>query len=150
MRNYKILLLSITIGLYSCTVKGQQPDNTKPMYGEVSKNEQYEKIDNEFIEICLSQFGTIDSAVNVHINFAWQYFYNNDLKMAMKRFNQAWLLNPEFPDSYFGFAALMEIQKNKNESKRFYKIGQEKDKTNERTQICYQRIADCKKQLKKH
>ncbi len=43
----------------------------------------------------------LDSSVNVYTNYAWRYFYKNDLKTAMKRFNQSWLLNPEYPDSCF-------------------------------------------------
>jgi tetratricopeptide (TPR) repeat protein len=148
MKHYKILILTIAIGLSSCGTKGQQPDNKKPMYGEVQKSDEYKKIDEDFKKECLDQFGTIDSSVNVQIDHAWRYFYNNDLKTAMKRFNQAWLLNSEFPDSYFGFAALLEMQNSKTEAERFYKIGQEKDKSKERAKICYQRIADCKEQLR--
>jgi len=117
------------------------------MYGEVSKSEAYKKIDNDFIKKCLNQYGTIDSSVNFHTDMAWRYFYNNDLKSAMKRFNQAWLLNPEFPDSYFGFAALLEMQKSNVDAERFYKIALQKDKSKLRSVICYQRIADCKEQL---
>jgi tetratricopeptide (TPR) repeat protein len=148
MKQYKILILTIAIGLLSCGTKGQQPDNTKPMYGEIQKSDVYKKIDEDFKKESLDQFGTIDSSVNVYIDHAWRYFYHNDLKTAMKRFNQAWLLNSEFPDSYFGFAALLEMQNNKTEAERFYKIGQEKDKSKERAKICYQRIADCKEQLR--
>ena len=141
------LILIFAIGLSSCKTNGQQATNTKPMYGEVQKSEEQMKIDEEFKTDCLLQFKTIDSSVYVQIDHAWRYFYHNDLKTAMKRFNQAWLLNPEFPDSYFGFAALSEMNKNRTEAERFYKMGIEKDKKNKRTEICYQRIADCREQL---
>lgn len=118
------------------------------MYGEVPKDEEYKRLDEDFRKECLKQFKTIDSSVFVQMDNGWRYFYHNDLKTAMKRFNQAWLLNPEFPDSYFGFAALLDMQKNKKESERFYKMGLNKDSKKERAQICYQRIADCKEQLK--
>lgn len=147
MKLYKILFFCATIGLFSCGVGEQRPDNTKPMYGEVAKGGEYEKINEDFKKRCLSQFGTIDSAVQVHIGHAWRHFYHNDLKTAMKRFNQVWLLNPEFPDSYFGFAALMDMQGNETESERFYRMGEEKDQLKKRAQECYQRIADCKEQL---
>jgi tetratricopeptide (TPR) repeat protein len=147
MKYYKTIILIFAIALSSCESKGQQPDNTKPMYGEVAKSEEYKKIDEDFKKECMEQFKTIDSSVYVQTDNAWRYFYHNDLKSAMKRFNQAWLLNPEFPDSYFGFASLMDIQGNQIEAARFYKIGQEKDKTKERAKKCYQRIADCKEQL---
>ena len=145
---HSFLILTIALGLSSRGTNGQQPDNTKPLYGEVTKNDEYKKVDDDFKNKCLAQFGTIDSSVKVQIDNAWRYFYNNDLKTAMKRFNQAWLLDSEYPDSYFGFAALLEIQNSKTEAERFYKIGQEKDKTKERAKRCYQRIADCKEQLK--
>ncbi len=148
MRNYRIIFLFILLCFLSCSMSGQYPDNTKPMYGEVKKSEEYIKSDEEFIKESINKFGTIDSSINVYIDIAWKYFYHNDLNTAMKRFNQVWLLNNEFPDSYFGFAALLEMQGNKTESQRFYKLGIEKDKTKERIQDCYQLIADCKQQLK--
>src|SRR5437868_5785633 len=104
MRMYRFLILVFVHGISACNTNGQQADNTLPMYGEVQKNDELKKIDDDFKKACLVQFKTIDSAVSVQIDNAWRYFYNNDLKTAMKRFNQAWLLNPEFPDSYFGFA----------------------------------------------
>lgn len=117
------------------------------MYGGTEKSKEHKEIDEEFIQDCLKQFGSIDSSVNVQIDNAWRYYYNNDLKTAMKRFNQAWLLNPDFPDSYFGFASLLETQNKSKGAIRFYKLGIEKDNKNNRTEICYQRIADCKEQL---
>jgi tetratricopeptide (TPR) repeat protein len=147
MNFFKTIILFFTIVLSSCETKGQNPDNTKPMYGEVIKSEEFIKIDEDFKKESLKQYKTIDSSVYVQINNAWYYFYNKDFKTAMKRFNQAWLLNPEFPDSYFGFAALMDIQNNEKESARFYKIGKEKDKTKERSKKCYLRIAECKENL---
>lgn len=147
MHQLKQLKLAITIGCSSFQTIGQATDNTKPMYGEVAKSDQYKKIDEAFKADCLIQFGTIDSSVNVYTDYAWRYFYNNDLKTAMKRFNQAWLLNAEFPDSYFGFAALLEVHGNNQEAERFYKMGLEKDTSNKRAVICYQRIADCKEHL---
>lgn len=118
------------------------------MYGEIEKTKEHQEIDEEFRQTCLEQFGSIDSSVNVQIDHAWRYYYNSELETAMKRFNQAWLLNPEFPDSYFGFASLLETLGKATEAKRFYRIGSEKDANKERAEICYQRIADCKEQLK--
>ncbi|MBD3583926.1 tetratricopeptide repeat protein [Flavobacterium selenitireducens] len=142
-----IFILAFVIVFSACNLKGQQPDNTKPMYGETPKSAELQDIDNDFRTECLKRYKSIDSAVNVHIDLAWRHFYHNELETAMKRFNQAWLLNPEFPDSYFGFASLLDLQKNTAEAKKFYKMGKAKDATGERAKICYQRIADCKEQL---
>ncbi len=147
LKDSRIVYVTILLALVACNSNGQKVDNTRPMYGEVPKSDDYKKIDEDFKKECLQKFKTIDSAVNVHVDQGWRYFYNNDLKTAMKRFNQAWLLNPEFPDAYFGFAALLEMQEGKVEAQRFYKMGLERDKGNRRAEICYMRIADCKEQL---
>ncbi len=147
MKLFIFTVLITAFGLLSCNTGAQEPDNTIPMYGNVVKSEGYKKIDEEFIEHSKKQFGTIDSATKAYVDFAWRYFYNNDLKTAMKRFNQAWLLDDACPDTYFGFAALTEIQGNKAEANKYYEIGIAKDKTGKRATICFQRIADCKEQL---
>ena len=143
MKN-KFYILPILLVLIAFSCQSQKKiDNTQPMYGEVEKSEKYKDIDKEFINECLNTYGTIDSAVSFHLDYAWRYYYHNELENAMKRFNQVWLLNPEYPDSYFGFASLLETQGKTEKAIRFYRIGKEKDKIG-RSEICYQRIADCK------
>lgn len=139
-----LLLFAVCI---SCNLTAQQPDNTKPMYGEIAKSAEVKAIDDDFKKECIAKYKTLDSAAIAHVDFAWRYFYNNELGTAMKRFNQAWLLNNELPDPYFGFAALMDLKRDETASARFYKLGHEKDAHENRAKICYQRIADCKEQL---
>jgi len=146
MRTFLTAIIYLMI-LNSCNAQKLKVDNKKPMYGEVEKSKEHKKIDQDFIQECLDQFGSIDSSVIVYTDIAWRYYYNNSLETAMKRFNQVWILNPDFPDAYFGFAALMETEGKDTEAKRFYKIGLAKDVKLERAPICYQRIADCKEQL---
>ena len=145
-RKQFFLLLFLFMVSYNLSSQSKV-DNTKPMYGEAEKDERYKKVDDDFRKDALEKFGSVDNAVNDYVQAAWLLFYRNDLETAMKRFNQAWLLNPEFPDAYFGFAALLEMQGNNAEAVRFYALGAEKDKGNRRTIICYQRIAECKEQL---
>ncbi len=150
MKLYKLIFLVLAIGITSCrnSTSGQQVYNTIPMYGEVPKSDEIKKIDDDFRKECLKEYKTLDSSVNVQIYFGWSYYYHDTLKTAMKRFNQAWLLNPEFPDSYFGFAALLETQGNKKDADRFYKLGMEKDTKKDRAEICLGKIADIKEHLK--
>jgi len=137
----------ILIVFSSCQSQGNKVDNTQPMFGGVEKSEEHKKIDKDFIQECMNKYGSIESSVSTHIDHAWRYYYNNDLETAMKRFNQAWLLNPEYSDSYFGFASLLETKGLHTEANHYYKIGIEKDTKNDRAVKCYQRIADCKEQL---
>ena len=145
MKKKFLYVLSVVLS-YSVTAQ-QQMDITKPMFGEAEKDENYQKFVDEMHKGALKQFGSLDSAVMDFTNKAWIFFMQNDLEMAMRRFNMAWLLNPEYPDAYFGFAALLEMMGQKNEAYRFYFLGAEKDKDNYRTIICFKRIAECKEQL---
>jgi tetratricopeptide (TPR) repeat protein len=129
------------------SLQGQQADNKKPMYGEVPKSEEIKKFDEEFIKSVTKQFGSREAAFTAYMKLGWKYFYNDSLVLAMKRFNQAWLLDTEMPDPYFAFAALIEMKGNKEEARRFYKAGMEKDKNKNRAEDCFERIADCKEQL---
>ena len=144
MKRFIIVLLT---GI-SCYAWSQQKiDITKPMYGKVEKDESFKKAVASLRKDMIEKFGSVDEAVNDVLDKAWVLFFRNDLETAMIYFNQAWSLNPDFPDAYFGFAALLEMQRQYVEAIRFYQSGAEKDKDNQRSIICLLRIADCKEQL---
>ena len=82
------------------------------MYGNISKDAHLKEIDNKFINSVVEQFGSREIASKEHVKFAWYYYQNGDLKTAMKRFNQAWLLDPNNEEVFFGFGLLMSMKKN--------------------------------------
>ena len=141
------LIIIILLGISCHTWSQQKVDITRPMYGETEKDERFKKADDDFRKDMLKKFGSIDMAVNDILDKAWALFYQNDLVTAMMRFNQAWLLNPDYPDAYFGFAALLEMKGESAKAIRFYTTAAEKDKDNSRSFICLMLIADCKEQL---
>jgi len=141
-----ISLLILTLFLSSCAF-GPRPDNTKPMYGEVPldyRHIRYIEANNRFIDDAIKFHGNRNNAAEYYLQVAWAFFSRKDLNVAMMRFNQVWLLNPEIPDVYFGFAALLEVRGNKTEAERFYKIAFEKDTNNERAKKCLYHIMDIK------
>lgn len=40
------------------------------------------------------------------VRLGWTYFYNGDIRTAMYRFNQAWLLDSTNENAYWGFGAI--------------------------------------------
>lgn len=123
-----ILLLLISV-FFSLQVQAQC-DNLKPMYGDnCVKNAKQRKADDQFRKAVIKQNGTADSAAKVHVLLGWRYFYNRDAATAMKRFNQAWLLNPQNPDVYFGFGHLTRyaFAKDAAEAEKYYRLGRERD-----------------------
>jgi tetratricopeptide (TPR) repeat protein len=126
MRHISICIF-ITINL---TLYGQDRSNEIPMYGHIQKSEEIKKIDNEFIEYCLKEYKDLPEASEAHVRFAWGYFYKNDLSTAIKRFNQAWLLDSTNCDCYFGFAAYMKLKGDSIQSDNYFKMGKAHDSEN--------------------
>ncbi|MBC7487357.1 MAG: tetratricopeptide repeat protein [Cytophagaceae bacterium] len=129
--------------LISLPCVGQTVDNKVPMYGEVPKSKKYQEMDEDFIKDLVKQFGSKEKAYEAHIKFALSYFYHDSLALSMKRFNQAWLLDPDAPECYFGFGALTEMKGNYTEANRLYALGFKKRAKKERVEEALLKIADC-------
>jgi Tfp pilus assembly protein PilF len=77
-----------------------------PEYGHVTKTKGQIAADNELIRAELQQEGTHRKASDQLISVGFDYLYRGDLKTAMYRFNQAWLLDPKNENDYWGFASI--------------------------------------------
>lgn len=116
------VLFLIGSGIFlSCANYQDKNTNEIPMYGGIPKTPEQQAIDNEFIESVVKQFGSKEVAAQNATKLAWQYFYGkNDAKTAMKRFNQAWLLDPNNSDAYYGFAFLSSLEGKTDEAILLY------------------------------
>jgi tetratricopeptide (TPR) repeat protein len=86
--------------------KAETEINLRPEYGNVSKTKEAIALDNEFIETVLKQDTTRIKGSEHLIRIGFTYLYRSDPETAMKRFNQAWLLNPKNENAYWGYAAV--------------------------------------------
>jgi tetratricopeptide (TPR) repeat protein len=86
--------------------KAKTAINLQPEYGNVKKDAGYVAVDNEFIATALKQDTTREKASDHLIQLGFKYLYSGDLETAMKRFNQAWLLNSKNSDVYWGYGAV--------------------------------------------
>lgn len=100
---FLVLLANIN---YSCAQDCPQGINLIPMYGEVKKCPQQIQSDNQFIEEAEKQFKNKKEASEYYASKGWEYFYKDDLDTSMKRFNQAWLLDNENPNAFWGFGII--------------------------------------------
>lgn len=94
--------------------------NKLPMYGEMKKCAEQKAIDRMFLAECKVVFGTPQRAAQWHINRAWKYFYRQEPDSAMMRFNQAWLLDPQNADAFWGFGNIVGQRGQYQESLRFF------------------------------
>lgn len=111
-----ILLFSSALG-FAQTAK---PDNTLPMYGGIPATGRYQEVDRKFIEEVIRLAGSREKASERAVQLGWQHFYKGEHDMAMKRFNQAWLLVPDNPDAFWGFGIVMGSRGKYDESIKMF------------------------------
>ncbi len=117
MKRVKIIL-NVILSVVSIGVYGQQLDYSSwkeesknnirllPEYGNVTKSKEQKEADDDFIKLSLQQDGTREKASEHMVELGFSYLYKKDLRTAMYRFNQAWLLNPKNENAYWGFGAI--------------------------------------------
>lgn len=80
--------------------------NLQPEYGNVAKTKEQIAEDDTFIKLCLKEDVTYQKASEHMVGLGFKYLYKGDIKTAMRRFNQAWLLNHQNENAYWGFGAI--------------------------------------------
>jgi tetratricopeptide (TPR) repeat protein len=116
----KKLLLTCSIAfatlLTGCLVTSPQKQQIRidevPMYGGMDRSviPEVKAADEKFISDVSAQFGSREKASLIWVNQGFKFYQENKLGMAMRRFNQAWLLNPKNPEVYAGIASILNDQ----------------------------------------
>ena len=83
-----------------------------PMYGGKPR----EPADEQFIAAATKQAGSKEIASQQHVEFGWNYLHMRDPDTAMRRFNQAWLLNPQNADVFVGFGSVAIAKRNPHQA----------------------------------
>jgi hypothetical protein len=85
------------------------PIDQAPMYGGVDRQSvpELKKADDAFVESTSAAFGGREKAAKRWVDEAFASYHHKDLETAMRRFNQAWLLDPNNPAVYWGFGAIL-------------------------------------------
>jgi tetratricopeptide (TPR) repeat protein len=121
--------------------------NLVPQYGfgKIEKTTELKTLDDKFITDAIKQYKNRDSASIVYSITGWGNFLQGNFKVAMKRFNQAWLLDSSKASPYFGFSSILSIIKDNpdkffetwelkikgvDDPEKYYKIGLQKDINN--------------------
>lgn len=77
-----------------------------PKYGNQPKSDKQKQADQELIDSYIAQEGSRRKASEFLINTGFNYLYAGDVKTAMYRFNQAWLLDPDNEDVFWGWGSV--------------------------------------------
>lgn len=86
-----------------------QPIDQVPMYGGMDRasDPSLRAADEKLIADTTRYYGSREKASAAFVGNGFAYYGRNDLANAMKRFNQAWLLDPNNPEAYWGFATVL-------------------------------------------
>jgi tetratricopeptide (TPR) repeat protein len=120
----KILAIGfLALFLTACaTSTGFRIDNL-PMYGQpdIPRPESLKRADEAFIAAAVSAFnGNRELASNAWAKEADRFYRAGNLDYAMRRYNQAWLLNEKNYLPYWGFGQVMMVQEKYDDAIKFY------------------------------
>jgi Tfp pilus assembly protein PilF len=109
-------LLFIPIALITGCLASMPEQHTRvdevPMYGGIDRSKFPELIeaDEQFISGVTEAFGSREKASQLWVEQGFKFYNEDKLGMAMRRFNQAWLLNPENSEVFAGFGSVLHDQ----------------------------------------
>jgi tetratricopeptide (TPR) repeat protein len=110
MNPTKVLIIAISLSLLPAKLVAAQeiPADLIPMYGGMDRasDQAIKTGDEEFIAQVTEAFGTRQNAAEIFVDTGFRHYYESNLSAAMRRFNQAWLIDPENPEVYWGFASI--------------------------------------------
>jgi Tfp pilus assembly protein PilF len=140
--NYITRILAIILLIISTsTLNAASSINEMPMYGGGNKAVQLKKADEAFITDMMKAGYSRESGSQVTVQKGWDAFEKQNYAIAMKRFNQAWLLDPENGDVYHGFALVVyERDKSPSEAEKYFIMAFTKAKVNANAYVDYGRF----------
>lgn len=107
-----------------------------PKYGHADKTADQLEADSNFIRKTLPEFSSKRLASEELINLGFKYLYH-DVKTAMYRFNQAYLLDSTNSDIYWGYGAVYMTLEDYPRAREQYEQGLLHDPLNSRIMTDY-------------
>ena len=106
------LFLFVALLLAQSATAQAQPIDQVPMYGGMDRSADpaLRGADQRLISQTTAHYGSREKASSAFVGNAFAYYGKDDLVNAMRRFNQAWLLDPNNPEVYWGFGAVRHDQ----------------------------------------
>lgn len=108
-----------------------------PEYGGAKKSKEQKNADKEFIGLMMKSFDTKKEASDNMIETGFKYYHQGDLKTAMYRFNQAYLLDAKNSDIYYGYGAVFLYFGDYHLARKQYDVGLKLDSKNDKILVDY-------------
>ncbi|NNF16189.1 MAG: hypothetical protein HKN70_05545 [Gammaproteobacteria bacterium] len=98
------------------------PINERPMYGGLEKTAAQKRADKHYIQLATRGGRSRTEAAEMAARTGWNLFYTGDRATAIKRFNQAWLLDPTNQHALWGFAVVSADRDQLEAAVRFFRM----------------------------
>jgi Tfp pilus assembly protein PilF len=119
----KSIVLAAVIALCSAWVGAQSVRADEvPMYGGMDRAAvpELKAGDEKLIADTTAHYGSRQKASAAFVDQGFRFYNQDQLGMAMRRFNQAWLLDPDNPQVYWGFGAVLSDQEKMCEAMKHF------------------------------
>ncbi len=98
------ILRTVLFLLLACAMPALAEDiSLLAKYGNKPKNETQLAADKKFLTESVKSAGSAEKAADILVTKGFEALHAADPQTAMRRFNQAWLLQPEKPEIAWGF-----------------------------------------------
>ena len=79
----------------------------QPQYGGVAPTAAMKEANDKYIQTVTQSYGTKERAHEEALKLAWKIYDQGDYGTAMRRFNQAWLLDENNPEVFYGYSLIL-------------------------------------------
>ncbi|MFH1876916.1 MAG: tetratricopeptide repeat protein [Candidatus Omnitrophota bacterium] len=86
-------------------------EGIEPMYGTSKMGRSQREMDKEVMKLLIEEAGSIKAAVAQNLKGAWNYYRRGFPRIALRKFNQAWSLDNNNAEVYFGFGTILSQEK---------------------------------------
>ena len=108
---FALSLIILMLGISFHNAQAQISSRPAPMWEDYEKTAADRKSDKDFIEEATKLAGgDRDAAARSLVDIGWQRIGKGDPNHAIRAFNQAWLLAPNNPNIFWGFAVASHIR----------------------------------------
>jgi hypothetical protein len=115
--------------------------NELPMYGHRKKTPDQELADQRYIEMMTSGDRTRSEGAESAARLGWNAYYEGDCRLAIRRFNQAWLLDANNQLALWGFAVIALERDQLEEATRYLEMALESGPANPTLQADYEYVS---------
>lgn len=127
--------------MFAAQVHPAPPASEIPMYGDSTRAGRLKPSDAAFIASIEKAGKTRQDVAKDVLRTAWAHFRKGEHAQAMRKFNQAWLLDPENGDAYHGFAVITVVRDRPvDEAEKFFRMALSKPGVSVNAYVDYGRL----------